>query len=125
MKKESRKARVNFSLDKDLYKKMQFYSEKIGVNWSQLIEQALLPVVLTFDEIFKQVERSGEKDLTKVKMFFQKLIVDTMGKAYSSYEAIEKDLDKMEVRPTGQIDYSKSEKSSKEPKTVKARMRRK
>lgn len=94
----AKKARVNFTLDEDLYKKMKLCTKKVGINWSQLVEQALRPTVVAIDDMIKQVEASGEKDVTKLRLMFQKILFDVTGSAFKAHEAIERDFDILERR---------------------------
>lgn len=107
MSKKPKKVRVNFTLDEELYKKMQFYGDKIGVNWSYMIEQSVTPLIVAFDTIFKQIEESGESDSTKIRMLFQKLIFEVTGQAYKAYDAIEKDLDEIQSKPKKKVNFKK------------------
>ena len=98
MDKTPKKTRVNISIDQELHKKMQFYSKKMGINWSQMIEQSVWPLIALFDKVFAEIEKSGEKDITKIKMMFQKLIHNLTGQAYEAYSSIEKDLEEKEEK---------------------------
>ena len=109
----AKKVRVNFTLDEDLYKKMKFYAEQIGINWSQVIEQSLIPTVLTFDEVFKKIEASRESDITKIRMMFQKLLLEITGRAYSAYENIEREMDSVEAEKKADKIESKGTKGKK------------
>ena len=102
------KKRVNISIDKELYSRMQFYNKKFGINWSAVIEQSLLPVVALYDKVMEEIRGKGAVDLIKVKMMFQRLFVESMGAAHSAYNAIDKDLDKIKV---GGVPYKIDEKS--------------
>lgn len=113
MVKKPKKVRVNFTLDEALYKKMQFYSDKIGLNWSHMIEQSVVPLIVAFDDIFKQIEASGESDVTKIRMLFQKLIFEVTGQAYKAYDAIEKDLEEKQEKPKKKESFKQRKKDKK------------
>ena len=96
MNRETKK-RVNISIDKELYSRMQFYNKKFGINWSAVIEQSLLPVVALYDKVTEEIRGKDDVDLIKVKMMFQKLFIESVGAAHSAYNAIDKNLDKIEI----------------------------
>ena len=96
MNRETKK-RVNISIDRELYSRMQFYNKKFGINWSAVIEQSLLPVVALYDKVTEEMRGKDDVDLIKVKMMFQKLFIESVGAAHSAYNAIDKDLDKIEM----------------------------
>lgn len=82
MAKEKRKARVNITLDEDLYKRMQRLnklSSNVSINWSQVIEQALTPAVELFEQAFDEIKKGANADMDKIKFLFQGHILKNIG----------------------------------------------
>lgn len=96
MKKQLQRVTINMSIEKELHKRMQLQKKMFGINWSQIMEQSLIPIVTLFDKAIKEVERSGETDVMKIRMLFQKVLLELTGKAYEAHQAIDEDLDKFE-----------------------------
>lgn len=97
MRKQLQRVTINMSVDKELHKRMQLQKKMFGINWSQIMEQSLVPIVSLFDKAIKEVERSGETDITKIRMLFQKVLLELTGKAYEAHQVIDKDLDRLEA----------------------------
>ena len=86
------------SIDAELLKKMQIQGRILNINWSQVIEGLILPVVFSFDEVVNYVKQSKKIDKMEIKVLVQKVLLEFNSKCYEVHKANEGNFIKKENR---------------------------
>lgn len=94
--KGPRKVKITISLNEQLRKDMKNIENIVPVNWSQIIDDSLTPVVKIMKEAIEELGKGDKADLNKVKYLFQGNIMQFMGLASKFNEEMNKDITEAE-----------------------------
>lgn len=102
-KTEQGKVKITLTVDKELHNRMQKINEKmlLNVNWSDMINQALMPVVELFEGAIKEIGKGDKADLDKLRFLLQGNVVGLMGQVFEGMKGVEKDIEKIKVKRKG------------------------
>lgn len=95
------KVKMTISIDEELRKEMASIEKVIPVNWSEIINEALLPNVKLIKvaiEEFSKLKKGDVADIEKVKYILQGNIIKLMGTAHEGMIEVDKDIEKAKAK---------------------------
>lgn len=97
---KTNRVRVNFMIDKETHEKMQKINKSLNlsVNWSNMMNEALKPVVALIEGAILEINKGDKADLDKIRLMLQGNVVEFMGMAFSGLKKVERDIDKIKKR---------------------------
>lgn len=97
---KTNRVRVNFMIDKETYEKMQRINKSLNlsVNWSDMMNVALKPVVALIEGAILEINKGDKADLDKIRLMLQGNVVEFVGMAFSELKKVERDVDKIKKR---------------------------
>ena len=104
-KTEQGKVKITLTVDKELHERMQKINKKmlLNVNWSDMINQALIPVVELFEVAIKEIGKGEQADLDKIRFLLQGDVVGLMGQVFEGMKGVEKDIEELKEKKVKKV----------------------